>query len=501
MVDPEKTTTIVYCESRLFNEINQRMIRVQYLTLLLFIALVPVASADISLPKIFSDHMVLQDSRQITIWGTADPSESLEISLGESSTRLAADDKGNWAVRIDRPKGDGPFDLTIAGKTSRIVITDILLGQVWLCSGQSNMNWPLNKTEKHQPEIENSTNKQIRLFKVPREAIDKPQNDILKEAKWVECKPDTSKDFSAVAYYFGKKLQSELKCPIGLVQSAWGGTPAESWTSRKSLSAITSLKPLLEHWDSRTEQLKNPQRPGNLYNGMIAPLIRFKFAGVIWYQGEANVGRGYQYATLFPAMINCWRKSFGDDKLPFYFVNLAPYRYQRATPEALPEVWDAQLKTLKLQKTGMAVISDIGNIKDIHPKNKKGVGERLALWALAKNHDKKNIVFSGPLFKQAEIEGNRIRVRFTNGKGLKSRDGEPLTDFLIAGSDRKFVKAVAVIDDDSLLISAESVKTPRVVRFAWTDTATPNLVNEAGLPAAPFRSDDFELKSKDKHFR
>ncbi len=478
------------------------MIRIQHFALLFLVAFFSSKlSADISLPKVFSDHMVLQDAKQITIWGKADAGESLEISLGESSTKLTADDQGNWAAKLDRPKGDGPFVLTIAGKTSKVVLSDILIGQVWLCSGQSNMAWTLSQSADPKKEIENSTNKQIRLFQVPKEAIDKPQQDILKEAKWVECRPDNSKSFSAVAYYFGKKLQAELKCPIGLVQSAWGGTPVESWASREALSKIGSLKPLLEHWDGRTEQLKNPHRPGNLYNGMIAPLVRFRFAGAIWYQGESNVGRGDQYATIFPAMINCWRKSFDHAELPFYFVNLAPFRYNRVEADALPEVWDAQLKTLKLKNTGMAVITDIGNVKNIHPGNKKDVGERLALWALAKNYDKKNIVYSGPLFKQAEIEGSKIRVRFTYAKGLKSRDGKKLTDFLIAGPDKKFVPANAEIDGDSLLISAKGVTRPLVVRFAWTDTATPNLVNGAGLPAAPFRSDDFELKSKDKHFR
>ena len=476
------------------------MIRVQSLFVLLCI-LVSSTSADISLPKIFSNRMVLQDGKQITVWGKAEPGETLEVSLGESSIKLTVNDEGHWLAKVDRPKGDGPFELTIAGKTSKVVLSDILLGQVWLCSGQSNMEWSLARSKDPKKEIEGSTNKQIRLFKVPREAIDKPQNDILKEAKWVECKPETSKSFSAVAYYFGKKLQAELKCPIGLVQSAWGGTPVESWTSRKAMSEIDSLKPLLEHWDGRTEQLKHAHRPGNLYNGMIAPLLKFKFSGAIWYQGESNVGRGAQYATLFPAMINCWRKDFDNASMPFYFVNLAPFRYGRAEPDALPEVWDAQLKTLKLKNTGMAVITDIGNVKDIHPRNKKGVGERLALWALAKNYGKKELVFSGPLFKQAEIEGDKIRVRFTSNKGLKTSDGKKLTGFTIAGPDKKFVPAVAKIDNDSLLISSDDVKRPIAVRFAWTDTATPNLVNAAGLPAAPFRSDDFELKSKDKHFR
>ncbi len=465
-------------------------------------AVCAVGLADISLPKIFSDHMVLQDADTILIWGKSDGQEELNVKLGESSAKVVADAEGAWTAKLARPKGNGPFELEVAGKTSKVVLTDVMIGQVWLCSGQSNMEWSLKQSENPDEEIKGSTNGKIRLFKIQRHAIDHPLSDFEKKVSWELCDPKSSTGFSAVAYYFGKKLQKELKCPVGLIQSAWGGTPAESWADRKDMEAVGALKPLLEHWDGRTKDIQSPHRPANLYNGMIAPLAPYRFRGAIWYQGESNVGRGSQYATLFPTMIQSWRKKFQNDDFPFYFVNLAPYRYSRSQPDALPEVWDAQNRTLSLKNTGMVVISDIGNTADIHPRNKKGVGERLALWALARDYGKKDIVYSGPFFEKMEIENDKIRIRFKHvGSGLVSKDGKELNEFLIAGADKKFVPAKAVIDGETVVVSAEGIERPVAVRFCWKDTATPNLFNKEGLPAAPFRTDDFELKSADKHFK
>jgi len=460
------------------------------------------AVADITLPKIFSDHMVLQRGDVIQIWGNADGEESLDVKLGNKSVTVTVGNEGTWKASIPSPSEAGPFDLEIVGKSSKLVLSDVLLGEVWLCSGQSNMNWPLKNSKEGAEEIKASSNDKIRLFKVPQHSVDKRLLDIEKTANWESCNEKTSENFSAVAYHFGKRLQQELDCPIGLIQSAWGGTPVESWTPRADLENDKTLAPLLKHWDERASDAQNPHRPANLFNGMISPILPFKIRGAIWYQGESNVGRGYQYSKLFPILINSWRQKFNDNNMPFIFVGLAPFRYQRSEPFDLPEVWDAQFKALEMKSVGMAVTTDIGNVKDIHPRNKTMVGKRLSLWALANVYGKKDLVLSGPIYNSHKVEGNKIRILFSNvGGGLVSRDGKPISDFTISGSDEKFFPAKAVIEGDALVVSADEVVDPVAVRFAWTDTATPNFFNKEGLPAAPFRTDQFELKSKDKHFR
>jgi sialate O-acetylesterase len=327
----------------------------------------------------------------------------------------------------------------------------------------------------------------IRLFTVEKIKAAQPATDV--KGKWAPCSPQTVAangwgGFSAAAYFFGRQLHKDLKMPVGLIHSSWGGTPAEFWTSRKVLEANPALKPLAQGESSC------------LYHGMITPLTPYAIRGAIWYQGESNVPHAHQYRTLFPAMIANWRADWGQGDFPFGFVQIAPFKYHndwKIDPACCAELWEAQLLTLKsVPNTGMAVTTDITDLGDIHPKNKQEVGRRLALWALAKVYGKK-LVYSGPIYYSMAVEGDKIRLQFDHrGSGLIARDGKPLTDFKIAEADQKFVPAVATIDGDSIVVRSDRVATPAAVRFAWRDDATPNLANKEGLPASPFRTDSWK---------
>jgi sialate O-acetylesterase len=297
-----------------------------------------------------------------------------------------------------------------------------------------------------------------------------------------------------VAYFFGRKLQKELGVPVGLINSSWGGTICEAWTSNEALQGEDDFKALLQR-GAKDKNKKNPNRASVLYNGMIAPLIPYGIRGAIWYQGESNVGRAAQYAKLFPTMIRDWRNRW-DEKFPFLFVELAPFRYGGHDPQLCAELWDAQLKTLKnVEKTGMAVTTDIATLHDIHPPNKQDVGARLARWALAKTYGR-DLVYSGPIYKSMKIEGNKVRLAFDHvGGGLKTRDGKAPNEFQIAAAEGDFVPAQAKIEGDSVVVWSDKVSQPAAVRMGWRDTAQPNLMNEAGLPASPFRTDDRKLKT------
>ena len=449
--------------------------------------------------------MVLQHNTELRIWGTADPEEKLMVTFGEQKKAVQADARGRWSTTIRTGEPGGPYELLIASESNdtRVLVSDVMVGEVWVCSGQSNMAWPNNKSLNPELELEESKNyPDIRFFSVANSAITEPQSEFAKVAPWVPCSPETMQGFSATAYQFAKQLNKELKIPIGLIDSSWGGTRCEAWTPEAALQADERYKPLLKFWADK-DQPTSQHRPGNLYNAMIAPLKGYAFRGVIWYQGEANVGRGAQYEHLFPTMIKSWRNEFNQGELPFYFVQLAPFRYSKQAPQALPEIWQAQLDTLKnVDNTGMVVTTDIGNVEDIHPKNKQEVGKRLARWALADVYQGRLKTTpepkSGPIFKTFEIEGNKIRVQFdhvADGLKIRSPDTE-LTYFLICGEDEKFVPAMAEIDGETVIVSSPDVAKPVAVRFAWEDTAEPNLINTAGLPASPFRTDNFERLSK-----
>lgn len=450
-----------------------------------------IASADVSLPKIFGDHMVLQQQTEAPVWGKAEKGEQVTVTLGDAKAETTAGDDGKWSVRIKTPKAGGEaLTLVVEGK-NKIEFKDVLAGEVWICSGQSNAEWAVVQSDRPEEEAANAKYPQIRLVKVQHNAAKEPQDDV--NAAWAVCSPETVPNFSAIGYFFARKLHEELKVPVGIVSTNWGGTIAEAWTSKATLESDPDFAPILER--AANFQPGNPNQASVLYNGMIHPIIPYAVRGAIWYQGESNRGRAEQYAKLFPAMIGDWRKLWKQGDFPFYFVQLAPYKYDKSRDALeLPELWEAQTKTLTASKnTGMAVTTDIGNLGDIHPKNKQDVGVRLALWALAKDYGQKDLVYSGPLYESSAVEGNKIRVKFKHAAGLQAKSGEPQL-FTIAGEDMKFVPAKAVIDGETVVVSSDEVAKPVAVRYGWSEWAEPeqyNLFNKAGLPASPFRTDDF----------
>lgn len=637
------------------------------ITLLTVIALTLTAQtlADVTLPAVIADNMVLQRQAQCSLWGWADPGEKINVKaswqwfFGKSTT---ADSDGKWKVSIKTPKAGGPHTITIKAANT-ITLEDILIGEVWICSGQSNMEMGMTMINNAAEEVAQANYPDIRLFDVTHAISAQPRKDVI--GNWVQCSPEAAKThgtwggFSATAYYFGRKLHKELNIPIGLIATTWGGTPAQSWTSSemlltmpdfadqvKGLSSNDAMKNVIQKYEKAMKTIdpgtnekwfrpqlddstwktidlpslfenteignfngivwyrKNidipddiagkdmtislgpiddldvtyfndtkiggmniwnqnrnykipgelvrsgtniiavrahdtggpggfagtapqmylqagdkkiplagkwrykvsvnqrniPQKPvttpdgvnhktpTSLYNGMIHPLTPLTIRGAIWYQGESNAIAPKQYQTLFPNMIKSWRNAWNLGDFPFYYVQIAPYNYGKTNSAFLRE---AQLMTLSTPNVGMAVTMDISNIYDIHPKNKLDVGERLALWALAKDYGQKNLVYSGPVYKSMKIEGDKIRLTFDyTGSGLIAKDG-PLSHFTIAGADKKFVPATATIEDDTIVVSSNKVPTPKAVRFAFTNKDEPNMANKEGLPASSFRTDNW----------
>ncbi len=451
------------------------------------VGLSAAAEAAVRLPAVFGDNMVLQRGRPLPVWGWAEPGKEVSVSIAGQTKTAKTDQNGRWKLTLDELKSGRPLTMTVKDSSgSTLAFENVMVGEVWVCSGQSNMAWPLHAAENGEREVARADHPHIRLFYVPEVKAHYPIKNVAN--RWLVCTPENVSKadrggFSAVAYFFCRRLHKELGVPVGLIQAAWGGTPAEYWTSRETLLADPALRPLVRGRDS-----------SSLFNGMIAPLIPYAIRGAIWYQGEANVGRAHQYRELFPAMIADWRSAWGQGNFPFGFVQLAPYNYaKRHDPVACAELRDAQLMTLKsVPNTGMAVTMDIGDPEDIHPRNKLDVGGRLALWALAKVHGR-DCVYSGPIYKSMAVEGDKIRLRFDHvDGGLAASDGKPLRDFTIAGADEKFVPAQAEIDGDTIVVRSDKVTRPAAVRYAWRDDAVPNLSNQAGLPASPFRTDQWK---------
>ncbi|WP_166831035.1 sialate O-acetylesterase [Thalassoroseus pseudoceratinae] len=448
------------------------------------------AQAEVRLPKIFSSHMVLQRDVKLPVWGWADPGEKVQVSLGDQTAEATADDDGKWKVSLPAQKAGGPHEITVKGsKSEPIGLTDILVGEVWLCSGQSNMAWSVSRSNNPKEEIAAANYPKIRLFNVPRRPSATPIDDI--EAKWEVCSPKTIPNFTAVGYFFGRHLHKELDVPIGLISSSWGGTRIEPWTPVVGFEAVEKTQPIAKKVQDRDPKGKySHQDPTMLYNGMIKGFVPFALQGAIWYQGESNHREGALYRDKMEALIKGWREVFHNSEMPFLFVQLAPYQYGTEDPTILAKAWEAQTESLKIPHTGMAVTTDIANLKDIHPKNKQDVGKRLALWALATTYGQDDLVYSGPLYKSSKVEDGKIRVMFDHvGSGLASRDGEELTWFQIAGEDGGFVDAQAKIDGDTVVVWSDEVKAPKSVRFGFHKLAEPNLMNKDGLPASPFRTD------------
>lgn len=431
------------------------------------------ARADVKVPTIFGDNMVLQRDVELPVWGQAAAGEKVTVSIGAASVSATADKNGAWAVKLPAmkcaPKQTGAT-MTVKG-TNTITLKNILVGEVWVGSGQSNMEFPLNGSIGGKEAVAKADLPNIRLYHVPRTKNWYPAKDV--KASWKVCSPETSPKFSAVLYFFGKRLHDELKVPIGLINASWSATAIGPWIATN----------------------KKRTHVGIYYNGMIAPLQPFAIRGATWYQGETNVFKadGMKYYDKTRKLIESWRKTFDNDKLSFYMVQLAPWS-GRYVGGQLPALWEAQVASLKIPRTGLAVTTDlVDDIKNVHPRNKPPVGNRLALWALAKDYGRKDLVYSGPLYKSMKIEGKKIRVSFAHiGGGLVARDGKELNEFRIAGADGRFVPAKAVIDGETVVVWAESVAAPKNVRFGWRNEANPNLMNKAKLPASPFQTNNWQ---------
>ncbi len=489
----------------------------------------------VKLNRLFSDHMVLQQGAEVPVWGTADPGERVTVAFGSQTRATTAGDDGKWLVRLSDLKAGGPSVLTVSGKETRTV-EDVYVGEVWLCSGQSNMDMSVAREDRYWCGVDNEAEEVaaahyplIREFRVKVTMTDEPQTDV--EGAWSVCSPTTVGKFSAAAYFFARDLQKKLGVPVGLITSSYGASTAQAWASRGALEADPSLASILDDYDAarrafapneaarekyrqafgkwevaaakaKAEGKDAPRGPKNpdpgqdqhnpcvLSNGMIAPLVPYAIRGAIWYQGESNGPNAGKYLSLMKAVINNWRRAWGSD-FPFLFVQLA--NYNKPSPEPIGKgqialVREGQLRTLSIPRTGMAVAIDIGDAANVHPKNKQEVGRRLALAAEAIAYGR-SVVHSGPTFETMTIEGNTARLRFGNADGGLEARGGKLTGFIVAGEDGKFAWAEATIDGETVVVSSPTLTSPVTVRHGWADNPLVNLYNKAGLPASPFRTD------------
>lgn len=490
---------------------------------LLYLLAHSASEAAVKLPAIFSDYMVLQQNTNARIWGTANPGERVKISTswgGENN--VVANSEGNWATALTTPVGSHDPQ-TIRFEASNVIkLNQVMIGEVWLCSGQSNMGWRINQSNNAETEIANANHPSIRFIAVPTKHAWGPQFDI--EATWQICSPDSAVELSAVAYFFGRELIGELDVPVGLVVSAFGASSAEAWLE-PGLAAEYGFQHLVNWYethkttmrDYRTEWLEKlsvwrAQQPANekpdfstrpkrplpgdqhlpfgLYNAMLHPLIPYSIKGALWYQGESNVPRAHQYRTLFPAMIRSWRTLWSQGNFPFYYVQIAPFHYKDPEGTAAAELRDAQLKALQFEPNlGMVVISDIGNVENIHPRNKQDVGRRLARLALHQDYGKSKASPSSPFYESHQLRKDRIRISFDHAKRLRV-DGDEIIGFTIAGQDQQFFAAKAkIVRGNQIDVWSPQVASPRAVRYGWANASEMNLFNEIDLPVSTFKTD------------
>ena len=473
------------------------MMRLRWITLLTLIIAVS-GFAELTLPTVFSDHMVLQRGQPVPVWGKADPGTVVTVEFAGQTKTTSAGEDGKWRADLDpMPASAEPRDLKVSSRlkseTSNLNFSDVLVGEVWFCSGQSNMQMPFIKQpwcgpcDNADAEIAAANYPKIRLFDTPRVFSATPKETI--DAHWVVCTPETVKTFSACAYYFGRKLHQDLNIPVGLLLSCCGATRIEPWTPPCGFESVSSLNDLYQQSLKLTElpEIDHHKTPSALYNGMIYAHVPFAIRGAIWYQGEGNHNEGMLYVDKNKALLNGWRKLWGYE-FPFYFVQIAPYQYGNENPEILPTFWEAEAAIVKtIPKTGMAVISDHVTLDIIHPTDKKDPGIRLALLAEANTYNM-NVVSTGPVFQSLETNKATLIVTFSSADGLTTRDGKAPDWFEIAGEDGVFKPAQAEIEGTGIILSSPDVPKPQAMRFAWSKLATPNLVNSAGLPASAFRA-------------
>ncbi len=505
----------------------KKPVHLLWITVLLIAVPSPLRAA-VTLPAVIGDNMVMQRDTTVNIWGWADPGERVTVSFAGSKGSAVAGSDSSWSVSLDPVPAGGPYEMTVQGKNT-VTVYDILVGDVWICSGQSNMHWPVKFSADPEREIAAANHPSLRLFYVKNQGAGEPLTDCF--GRWEECTPRSADEFSALAYYFGRELNRELDVPVGLVQSSWGGTHIEAWLSLDAIEADPALKYVLDGWEDIVEQkpkavldrydlmsawfvycfecmgqklpygpIPGPPEgfdrgfgaPSWLYNAMIAPFVPFSIKGFLWYQGESNVGRAYKYRKLMPALINDWRHQWGNDDLPFLFVQLANKNEPDSLPEESPwaELREAQLMALDVPGTGMAVTIDIGEADDVHFKNKQEAGRRLFLAALDTAYGR-DVVSSGPLYDSMRIDGDRIIITFSEcGSGLTTPGGAQPKGFAIAGSDSVFVWADArILDSRTVSVQSGGISSPVAVRYGWSNNPDCNLYNRECLPASPFRTD------------
>ena len=499
--------------------------RLRCLLVCAFLTAAASASAAVRLPHVFSDHMVVQRDHAIKVWGWANPGEKVTVRLAGLTAAATADAAGDWVVKLPAMKAGGPHELTVTGE-NELRVADVLVGEVWLASGQSNMEFELMHAQNSQQEIKDAQYPQMRMLLIPRTSTGLPLNDV--NARWFVCSPTSASlpRFSAVAYFFGRDIHKALNVPVGLISAAQGATQIEPWTPPEGLAEVPSQqsalagvvaasndcrRKLIENLDALEAALPRARaalargRPlppelamGSLlpfesgpflYNGMIAPLVPFALRGALWYQGESNCGDGMRYLDKMKALVGGWRRVWQQSDFPFYFVQITPNRYDGA----LPFLLEAQAASMSITNTGMAQSTDTCDPSDNygggHPRNKQEIGRRLALWALAKDYGQTNLVYSGPQLKAIKVEGGRLRLSFDHvGGGLVTRDNKDPDSFEVAGPDGNFVEATAKIDGATVVIGSDQVAQPVALRFAWKDLAQPNLMNKEGLPVSVFRA-------------
>lgn len=473
--------------------------------------------ANVTLPAVFCDNMVLQQNSKVVFWGTARPNEAISVfvSWSKKTYSTKATEEGNWKLEITTTKASLQEQTITFNADNKIIINHVLLGEVWFSSGQSNMEWVMRRVKDAKKELSESNYPNIRLFNITKKIAETPQVNFPKDCKWLPCDSVSVKEFSAISYYFAREMYLRLKVPIGIITANWGGTGAECWTVEENNKNNPALKNLYVRWknwdldrekdsitfaDSKSKGIKmeEPQsvymtnrphrRPSVLYNGMVAPLIPYTIKGVIWYQGTSNREWANEYYEQMKALISGWRKKWNKHDLPFYFLQLTAFKYSDSNLAAI--IRENQLKTLQIPNTAMCPTMDIGDLNDLHYPYKLPYGIRLANIALANSYSK-NIDFCGPLYSNYLIKKDTIEINFKYNKGLSIK-GAILNDVFIAGEDKKFVKAQAYIKKNKLIVFSQSIKSPVSVRYAWNNTDKANLFNGSNLPASPFRTDNWE---------
>lgn len=461
--------------------------------LLFFFAHTNPLEAAIKLPAIFGDHMVLQQQTEAAIWGEASPGKTVKVetSWDKASYTTKADMDGNWKLKVKTPKAGGPYNISLSdGQTLKL--NDVLIGEVWICSGQSNMQMPM-RGYYNQPiyganeAVAVSKNQNIRLFTVERQKTVKPQNNF--KGDWKTCVPENVVDFSATAYFFGRMIQQALDVPVGLICSSWGGTRIEAWISESGYKNFDWV----ELPDKNQEGEVSQNTPTVLFNGMVQPMVGYAFRGALWYQGESNRNQPDEYEKLMPGLIQNWRDAWGIGDFPFYYAQIAPFGYGNGLNSAF--IREAQLKaSTAIPNAGMACLMDAGEENNIHPANKEAAGERLAFWALTKTYGQKGIEYSGPVLKEMTVEGNLVKLTFDHANNGLTTYGQELKNFTIAGENQRFFPAQAFITRQGITVSSGRVPNPVAVRYAFEDFVVGELYNTEGLPASSFRTDDWEKK-------